>query len=83
MKKISIGGDLKNKDVKEFLEGAGAIIKDNNNYDLMTSYDNDTMNGGAKGDEYSEPTFREDVADVDVEEKVVKKTLVKIVLKKY
>ena len=66
-KSISIGGDLNNKEVQKFLEGAGAIIKDNNNYDLMTSYNNDIINGGAKSDEYSEPTFNEDVADIEEE----------------
>ena len=68
-KRISFSSDvLGGKDVDEFLDNAGATIKDNNNYDLMTSYDNDIMNGGAKSDEYSEPTFREDVADINVEE---------------
>ena len=58
-KSISIGGDLSNREVRDFLKGAGATIKDNN--------DNYDMNGGAKSDEYSEPTFREDVADVEEE----------------
>ena len=77
-KRITFVGDLNNKDVKEFLDNAGATIKDNdNNYDLISRYDENIMNGGVKGDEYSEPTFREDVADVDVDVEEVSEPIVK------
>lgn len=52
---FSISSILGGKDIDDFLDNASGTRIDN-------------IEGGAKSDEYSEPTFREDAANIDVQE---------------